>query len=160
MPMKVKIKRRKLSLAGLPDALRKEQMKHAKKASALYKSSTDGWQEGPTFAVQQINANPLRLNIYARGSQAIVNRYRWIDGGFLRKVAMESGFIAKSTPGSLVQGPGRGGLATTRFGYPSMLPVPKPVVARKFTKLVADGIRSDYFTGMMTVFKRAVKRRG
>jgi hypothetical protein len=159
MPMKVKIKRRKTRMSGLIEALRKEQMKHAKKASALYRSSIDGWQEGPTFAVQQMDADPLRLNIYARGAKDIVNRYSWIDGGFLRRVAMETGFIAKSTPGSLVQGPGRGGLSTNASGYPTMLPVPKPVVRRKFTKSVADGIRSEYFTGMMAVFKRHVRKR-
>ncbi len=145
-------------MTGLSEALAKEQYRHAKKAVDLYLQSIEGWQEAPEFDVEPLHWNGLAVNVYARGS--FRQRYAWIDGGFLRKVRMEDDFQAKSTPGVLRQGSGRGGLMTSSKGFPVMLDVPVQTEARKFTKLVADGIREDYFTGMRRVVRRFVKKRG
>ncbi len=158
MGLTVKVKRRKLYLTGLPDALAKEQMRHAKKAVELYETSVEESQEKAEFDVEPLHWDGLKLNIYARGS--FRQRYMWIDGGFLRKVRMEDDFMAKSTPGILRQGSGRGGLMTSAKGFPVMLNTPTPVEPRRFTKSVADAIRNDYFEGMRKVLRRYLKNRG
>ena len=157
MPMKVKVKRRRVDISGIPEALAKEQLRHAKRAVLLYEQSVEGWQEAPEFDVKPLHWDGLAVNIYARGQ--FRQRYAWIDGGFMRHVRMEPDFIPKSTPHSLAQGPGRGGVMTSRFGYPVKLDVPVQTEARQFTKEVADGIREEYFTGMSAVIRRYLRRR-
>mgnify|MGYP003501121307 CR=1 FL=1 len=164
MGLTVKVKRRKLYLTGLPDALAKEQMRHAKKAVELYETSVEGWQEAPKFDVKPLRWDGLSLNIYARGDINLVKRYIWIDGGFERKVHMEDDFMAKSTPGILRQGGGRGGvkhgIAPNGKAALVMLKVPVQTEPRRFTKSVADAIRNDYFEGMRKVLRRYLKNRG
>ena len=163
MPMKVKVKRRRVDISGIPEALAKEQLRHAKRAVLLYEQSVEGWQEAPEFDVKPLHWDGLAVNIYARGDLSLVKRYSWIDGGFERKVMMEPDFIAKSTPGTLRQGLGMGGVkhGITPEGKAAlvMLRVPVQTKPRRFTKEVADGIREDYFIGMSAVIRRYLRRR-
>jgi hypothetical protein len=160
MGMTVKVKRRTIDLSGLVPALVAEQERHAREVVDLYEATVDGWTNPPDFTIKRLDLVGLSVNIYARGNEAVVKQYGWIDGGFQRKVAMTDDFIAKSTPGVLTQGAGRGGVKRDKYKQVVLLPFPVQTEPRRFTPLIAKTMHRAYFDGMRKVLQRHLRNRG
>jgi hypothetical protein len=134
---------------SLANQVRALTRRYATRVQELYvNDATGSWNEAPDFPDTELMENGnLVINVGPDGEERVVKKFRYVDEGTsVRYAKMTRDFVAKSAPGRLRSGAGRG-------GFEELDGVFRPgIQARGFGDQIVDELRDQFLTDMREIF--------